>query len=49
MNHSEPCLAVSSQVGAPTAPFFVMMEMTPLAASVPYSVAAEGPSMISML
>ena len=48
MNHSDPCLAVSSQLGAPTEPRFVMIEITPLAASVPYSVAAAGPSMISI-
>ena len=29
-------------------PFFVVMTMTPLAASVPYSVAADGPFTISM-
>jgi hypothetical protein len=32
----------------PARPFFVVMTMTPLAASVPYNVAAEGPFTISM-
>ena len=33
---------------APAFPFFVVMTMTPFAASVPYSVAADGPFTISM-
>jgi len=33
---------------APARPFFVVMTMTPFAASVPYSVAADGPFTISM-
>src|SRR5438046_371790 len=33
----------------PASPFFVMMFITPLAASVPYSVAAAGPLSTSML
>ena len=32
----------------PAFPFLVVMTMTPLAASVPYSVAADGPFTISM-
>src|SRR3954466_7765570 len=32
----------------PARPFFVVMTMTPFAASVPYSVAADGPFTISM-
>src|SRR5215475_9275296 len=34
--------------GAPARPFFVVTTMTPFAASVPYSVAADGPFTISM-
>ena len=35
------------QRAAPARPFFVVMTMTPFAASVPYSVAADGPFTIS--
>src|SRR5256885_13813527 len=36
------------QCVAPARPFLVVMTMTPFAASVPYSVAADGPFTISM-
>jgi hypothetical protein len=44
-----PCLTERFHCGRPAAPFLVMIWMTPLLASVPYSVAAAGPRMTSML
>ena len=43
-----PASPVQVQRALPARPFFVVMTMTPFAASVPYSVAAEGPFTISM-
>ena len=43
-----PCSPKKFHFGAPARPFFVVMTMTPFAAAVPYSVAADGPFTISI-
>jgi len=49
MNQFAPWRTVTFHAGAPWRPRFVMMWITPFDASVPYSVAAAGPLMTSML
>jgi hypothetical protein len=44
----DPTSLNTVQEARPARPFLVVMTMTPLAASVPYSVAADGPFTISM-
>ena len=43
-----PCSTQKFQRVSPVVPRFVVIRITPFAASVPYSVAADGPLMISM-
>src|SRR4051794_32385745 len=47
-SRTEPRSPCQLQRALPAWPFLVVITMTPLAASVPYSVAAEGPFTISM-